>query len=662
MDDASESPASASETTASAAPLSRLDLGLILLATLLPRLFGLQHISLWLDEILSTLRVERSLPEAWLAWLDMRVHPPLSELSQWLWFRVVESEPMRRLLPITLGVLTVLLLARLANRWFGRRVAIATALIAAWSPLHVRYSQELRAYSLGLLALVLALTACELALERRSWAGWAILGLSISLCFWSLYTVAIVLAPIGLRTLQAMRRSTLWRDLAGLAFALLVAGVLFSPWVSVVGDAAVKVHEQGATEWTPELIATRWQFLTVGGVEGEPLSPGAVCFAALVALGSLVAIYDARGRSILAGALAGTVGMEGLLQLTNHWSNGRYNLAAWPFLTLLAALGCVVVARIPEWIARMADWEHHTLAKVIATAPLALVLFFETEGLIEYFERGRPDWQSVADTVAELAAPDRPIAVSDEWARLSLGYYLGQLEGASQATVSDQPKVLSHAEELAALSSSRCAVLVDSRWTTPGGIEDALLETPAQVGFPRSGARVAAIATQNEAGASPDPWSCLPLTIETEARERPAPWLLRQVKALRAEDALEMVARDQPRLLFGWSYPETTSGNMTFRWALGHWAAVALPARPARTLAVTVFSFEDGQTLTVYRGRQLLSSTPLDAQHQTLSVTLPEDYGSSAVETVTFGFANYAGPQKNPRPLAVGFDHIALVP
>ncbi len=666
MDDASKKTHLAAEPTAATGSLSRLDLGLILLAATLPRLFGLHHVSLWLDEILSSLRVGRSLPEAWLAWKDNRVHPPLSEMMQWLWFRVVESEPMRRLLPITLGVLTVIVLARLADRWFGRRVALATGWIAAFSPLHVRYSQELRAYSLGLLALVLALAACHLALERRNWTGWAILGLSIALCFWSLYTVAIVLAPIGLATLQASKRSTLWPDLTGLAFALVLAAAMFSPWFAVVRDAAVKVHEQEATDWTAELIATRWQFLTVGGVEGDPLTPGAMLFGVLVGLGCLVAIGSAHGRSILVGALAGTFGMEVVLQLANHWSNGRYNLAAWPFLIVLAALGCTLLRKAIEWLwllgARAPGRPITMLGTTVTILPLGLLLWFETAGLANYFERGRPDWQSVARAVADLAGPDRAIAVSDEWARLSLGYYLAQLEGAPGAAVSTRPRVLGTQSELAALSGSRCALLVDSKWTTPGWVEQALLETPAQLGFPRSGARVAAIPTSSDAAHS-DPWSCLPHTVEAAAKERPVPWQPRRLQTWKNnETKLEMVATDQLRLPFGWSYPEQTSAGMTFRWALGRWAGVKLASHPAETLEVAVWTLYKDQILTVYHRHRLLATLPLETSHQTFTVPLPDDFGASASESLTFGFANYAGPRENPRPLAVSFDRIALVP
>ncbi len=626
---------------------SRFELGLILMIAAVPRLAGLGHVSLWLDEILSSLRVGRPFAEAWEAWKGNPVHPPLSEITQWLWFRLVEPEPLRRLLPIVFGILTVLLLARLAGRWFGRRAAWATALIAAFSPLHVRYSQELRGYALGLLALVLALSAAELALNRKSWHGWVILGLALSLCYWSMYIAAISLVPILLTILQtAARRSTVRRDLTAFALALVSSAVLFIPWFSIVEQAATKTHERQATEWTWSLLGSRWQFLTVGGVEGTAMSAGAVLFAALVAAGMVAAARNSRGRSILVGAIAGSAGVEVVLWLTDHWSNGRYNLASWPFLVLLAGLGC---ARIADLAARLGRGRRATW---VAGGVVAALLIFEAAGLADYYRRGRPDWQSVAQTAQAAAAPDRPILVSNEWTRISLGYYLAQLEGAPRADVSNRLRVIVPDAGATELPGEGCIVLVDSWAPKPPAAEELLLATPAQAGFPRSGARVAAI----KIPPPPDPWRCLPEDVEVAAGERPIPRFLDRGPSR----TLEFTAEDQPRLRYGWSYPESTPGGMTFRWAVGRWAAIDLPPGPVSTLRLEAWSLPADQILSVYRGRQLLCSRPLGTARETIEIPLPPDFGAAGDEIVVFGFSSHAGSQENPRPLAVAFDRVEL--
>ncbi len=643
--------------------LGRRELALALAAAAAGRLYGLGHVSLWLDEILSALRVALPLPEAWEAWRGNPVHPPLSELLQWLWFRAVDSEPARRLLPIAFGVATVALLARLADRWFGRGAAIASAWIAALSPLHVRYSQELRAYSLGLLALVVALAVHERVLERGGWGRWAALGASLSLCYWSLYTAAVALVPIVWITLETgAGRERRGRSLAGLALALGLSILLFSPWLPVVGDAAGKVHEERATAWTLELAAARWQFLTVGGLEGAAPSIGAAVFAGAAAVGLALALGVPRGRAVVAGALAGSVGIEAALKLADHWSNGRYNLAAWPFLVILAGLGCAAVSRVLSRLWRASGGARSARARAagaaVAALPLAMLLVSEAAGLADYYRVGRPDWRRVARAVSEMAAPDRPIRVSNEWTRVALGYYLGLEETPRRAAISARPEVVDAGSRPQDLAGRGCTVIVDAREPRSPAVEALLLETPAQCAFPRSGARVAAVAAADAPAAADDPWRCLPLEVEQAAGERPAPWPLRRT----APSALELTAGDQPRLRFGWSYPERTSAGMTYRWAVGRWAAVDLEGRAAGTLRLVAWSLADGQTLSVYRRRRLLARLPVSTVPETLDVALPGDFGSYPTETLVFELSRYASPQENPRPLSVGFDSIALLP
>ncbi len=639
--------------TSSGERLSRLELGLILVIAALPRLLGLSHVSMWLDEILGTLRASQGLADAWQSWRADPVHPPLYEFLQWFWFRLVEPEPLRRWLPVAFGLLTVGLLAQLTCRWFGRRAAWATALIAAWSPVHVRYSQELRMYALGLLALILALAASEWALERRHWIGWTTLGLALSLCYWSLYLTAVVLVPVALNIVQARVHRSTRRELSGFALALAVSAVLFLPWLSVVERAATKVHEQQATRWTWSLLGQRWQFLTVGGVEGAALSTVAVLFAFLVVVGIVVALRNAHGRTVVAGALAGSVGVEIILWLADHWTNGRYNLVAWPFLVMLAGLG---IARIYDLARGLFPASLRHLSVAVAALPLLAVVVGEAFGIVDYYRHGRADWQRVARAAAALAPPDRPVWVSNDWTQISLGYYLARLEGTTG--ISSRPRVVATNATPDDLAAESCAVLVAGGWSGSPAMERLLLETPAQRDFPRSGARVAAVGSSSHG-----PWACWREEDEGDFGERLAPRLLRSDSfRLWRLGRLELSAEEQPFLRFGWSYPERAAGGMTYRWAVGRWAAIDLPARKARVLRLEAWSLSDPQTVVVYRGRQLLASLPLSTIRQELDVALPADFGTAGDEIVTLGFARYASPQENLRPLAVAFDRIVLMP
>lgn len=195
-------------------------------------------------------------------------------------------------------------------------------------------------------------------------------------------------------------------------------------------------------------------------------------------------------------------------------------------------------------------------------------------------------------------------------------------------------------------------MLVDGGYPKVDALAGYFRDTPAQLRFPRTAVRVAALAT-----AGSDPWACLPPAVEAAASERSSLWRVERVLS----PVLEMGGGDQPQLLFGWSYPERAPAGGTFRWAAGSWAAIALPATPATGLRLEMRSLLDEQTVTVYRRRRPLASYPLRKARQVVEVPLPSDFGTSGRETFTFGFSRTARPRRNPRPLAVAFYRVELL-
>src|SRR4051795_1920454 len=96
------------------------------------------------------------------------VHPPLDYLLQLGIERTGAPEWSRRLPSIVAGTATLLLAALLGRRWFGPAAGLGAALLFACSPTHVRYSQEVRPYALGLAFLFLTLWALDEYRSARS--------------------------------------------------------------------------------------------------------------------------------------------------------------------------------------------------------------------------------------------------------------------------------------------------------------------------------------------------------------------------------------------------------------------------------------------------------------------------------------------------------------
>ena len=137
-----------------------LALGVVILSAS-TRLCNLGTFSLWLDEILMVERARGTVAAAWRASAANAEHPPFTAVLMSMGYGAGLGDTAQRLLPIIAGILTVLLLAAWVARHLGRRAGIIAGVLAALSPLHVRYSQELRPYSYLLLFVMLTLVTID---------------------------------------------------------------------------------------------------------------------------------------------------------------------------------------------------------------------------------------------------------------------------------------------------------------------------------------------------------------------------------------------------------------------------------------------------------------------------------------------------------------------
>ena len=168
---------------------------LILAATL--RLWGLGAKSLWLDEIMTVQKASMSFSDMMGQIRQHDAHPPLFQIVEWLWLRLDKGDAFARAPSVMAGVVCVWLCFLIARRLFGRKAALAAAVMAALSYFGIFYSQEARLHSfmtalfLGQVCLLLAI------LERRGKAGWG-LWLAYGLVgLASLYTYALCALTVG---------------------------------------------------------------------------------------------------------------------------------------------------------------------------------------------------------------------------------------------------------------------------------------------------------------------------------------------------------------------------------------------------------------------------------------------------------------------------------
>jgi len=168
-------------------------LGLILVAGFLLRIYKLSSQSIWLDEAYSIYHSQQNFMHV-ISFKD--TSPALYYLLLHFWITLAgASVSSARLLSVLFGTASVFIVYLLGAHIFNKKVGIYSALIVAFSPLHIYFSQEARTYSL-FFALTLLSMYFYTKLNKAA-SKWIIAGYLISTAFLiysHLYALLIVLA------------------------------------------------------------------------------------------------------------------------------------------------------------------------------------------------------------------------------------------------------------------------------------------------------------------------------------------------------------------------------------------------------------------------------------------------------------------------------------
>ena len=355
------------------------------------RLYRLDDVSLWTDELFT-----RSYPDAGLSYLwteGLRTEPtsPLYYTLIWAVERVFGSAAWALRAPSVAGSLAGVWLAwALGWELFGRsRPALLAALLLALAPVDVLYAQEARAYALQGAALGLALLGFARVL--RGGRGLTLYAVGATLAIWLHPTSVAAVAAINLAALanqaapgRPWRRPALLRWLA----ANMVVGLLCVPLL----PAMLSPGTGAATSWVPAL--SRW---SLESVIGQTLAGPA---------------FDRVGLLV---AEVGVLTLAALMVIP-PWRPGRRAavvLAVAPGLAIALMIGISVVkpvllSRTLAWLliplaVALGDILSHRLA-VVGVAAVGVV----TAALVvqlQHVASLKEDWRGLFAQMADLAPP-----------------------------------------------------------------------------------------------------------------------------------------------------------------------------------------------------------------------------------------------------------------
>lgn len=226
------SPPHESAKTRHGVPASRVLAGLTAIGALL-RLYNLGGNSLWLDEASTLAFARQTLAGIWETTAGGEFNPPLFYWLEHGMLLFGASEFVLRLLPALLGILTIPVVYLIGKEFRDRNVGLIAAALLAFSPFHIFYSQEARAYA-PMLFFSLALLFYVKAGKANETRSWLLFGLFSAAAFWMHFYAVVPVAVLILHALVTRAGSI--RDARNPAIALAAFTAASLPLLIVTVD------------------------------------------------------------------------------------------------------------------------------------------------------------------------------------------------------------------------------------------------------------------------------------------------------------------------------------------------------------------------------------------------------------------------------------------
>jgi 4-amino-4-deoxy-L-arabinose transferase-like glycosyltransferase len=454
----------------------RLWLLVIILLALALRFYNLTYHSLWFDEAISVYWARQTVPrilEVGFTLVEDRL-PPLYYLLLKGWTTLVGfSETGVRSLSALLGTLLVPVIAAIAASLFNRRIALTAALLIAFNPFLIWYSQETRMYAPAVLFSALTVWAFLKVGEWRiachhgqpqvangksghtthkspfpnpishipyptshptfyiPFTLFALAGL-----YTHLYT-GFLLPALGLWLVISYPRQ--WRAWLPFALSILIITLAFAPLALATWRFSA---EASPGDPMAGLSQRAWGLLHAFTVWKAPLSPPwQITFPLITALFALTAYLKPKNPSpsppiphptpliphpllLVTLLLISPFAIANLLLLRNHLAffGERYFIIIVPWLLLLAAVGA---ERMGEWAnGRIGEWR--IIYSPFILHPLSFILFLFT--LLPLpgqwsLPAAKEAWRQSVAYLAEHAAPNHGILIHPDWVRYPFQYY-----------------------------------------------------------------------------------------------------------------------------------------------------------------------------------------------------------------------------------------------
>lgn len=427
---------------------------LVTAMALVVRLGRLGFQPLWWDEGWSIYFATTD-PGTMLGLTAVDIHPPLYYLLLHVWIKLVGAGPVAvRLLSVLIGTAAAPLVFLVGRRWFRPEVGLAAALLLAFSPFHVYYSQEVRMYGLvTLLGLAALWFACPGAQAKRRWWAWVgYVVVAAAALYTQYYAAFLILALNMVAVFRWMRERRHIRDFALWLAAQAAVAALYLPWLWYAGGKLLtyvryKVAADKDLPLDPLTYVARHLAAFAGGHAEGALAGwwwlGLVPLAALAVAGLL---FLARRRRT--GERAGQGAGIWLAVVAIVLCCGYLVNLVFPFnpprveRLLLLALPAFLLAVAAALAALWRQW------RLLAIVPAALLLAVSLLSLGFFYTVPRypdDDYRPVAARIEALGLPADAVICVHPW---QVGYFESYLSDPRPALVLTPREVIPQERQL----------------------------------------------------------------------------------------------------------------------------------------------------------------------------------------------------------------------
>ncbi|MGC2112731.1 MAG: glycosyltransferase family 39 protein [Candidatus Korobacteraceae bacterium] len=357
------------------------------------RLIALGHKSFWIDEIASVAIAQRPGPAFWrFLWHDEGNMAAYYVLLR-PWLHIGHGEAIVRLLSVLPGVLSIPYMYVFGRRLFGSATGLLAAALFALNPCAIAGSQEARAYSFLVLAVIVSSVRFIRLVETPSYRFAIAYGLAAGFTCYFHYFGVLVPAAHAVSLLALPRGTRPWKQYRVAAVIVVVLAIPIL-WL-------IHAQDVGHISWvqSPSLLELYHLGVFLAASSGK--AAGATLLTldlALVGffLRRMTGIWRVRDNdlerwryALVASSFFTPIVIALAVSLIRPAFYHRFLVVCLPFWVMMAAVGAVQIPR--------PAWRGSVVAMVVALCLVNTVLLYT---------RVTEDWRGVVDYLIAHAGPE----------------------------------------------------------------------------------------------------------------------------------------------------------------------------------------------------------------------------------------------------------------